>query len=194
MRVWTIQPYSVWEQVRDRGYADVDRARSCTPDYVPERYLWLVEQLKRRVPGYTGRLPWWGYCTFPDLRRYRYTRPVEPQVRIELEAPQAVSFPIWAWNHVYCGQYLCFTGREHQDWNRRLRRAVRDEDLWPYPEPWKTELERSWELLFDPRLPARKPYDRNGFFTKTRSREAVLERLELEQVRGVTEFMGASRQ
>lgn len=34
---------------------------------------------------------------------------------------------------VYCGQYLCFTGRDFQDWNRRLKRAVPDEDEWPYP-------------------------------------------------------------
>jgi len=103
LRVWTIQPYSVWEQIRDQGYADVDPTRTRTPNFVPERYWWLVDQLKQRVPGYTGGFPWWACCTKPDLRTYRFTRPQEPQVRIELEAPQAVSFPIWAWNEVYCG-------------------------------------------------------------------------------------------
>jgi hypothetical protein len=72
-----------------------------------------------------------------------------------------------------------------------MRQAAPDEDEWPLPEPWKTQLEASWLRLFDPMLPSH-PWDDEAF-GQSGSREAVLGVLRLEDVRQVTHFVGCSK-
>jgi hypothetical protein len=191
MRVWTVQPLAVWERLQHDGTVLVDEA---AVGYVPEAYGWLARQLRERVPAYPGTLPWWVYREKPDLRWVRHRRPAgQREVRIELEPEAAsfVSFPVWAWNTVYCRNYLAFTRKEHDGWIETMRRAIPDEDTWPLPEPWQAQLEMSWERLFDADLPAL-PWD-PGAFGARGSREGVLGQLRLEEVRGVTHFVGCGK-
>jgi hypothetical protein len=98
----------------------------------------------------------------------------------------------WAWNEVYGGQYLAPTRTEKDAWETRMHAAVPDwEDTWPLAEPWDTQLRRSWDLLFDPRLP---PAPWGGELTERgdADREAVVGALHLAEVRGVTVFRRAS--
>ena len=75
-----------------------------------------------------------------------------------------------------------------------MRLAVLDEDTWPLPEPWKSQLEASWLRLFDPDLPSHPGDDESpGVYGKSGSREAVLGVLRLEDVRQVTHFVGCSK-
>lgn len=193
MRVWTVQPVNVWEQLQQDGKLTVDKSRLPHNGYVPPQYHWLAEHLKNRLPEYRGELPWWAYCEKPDLRRVRHYRPSgKRQVRIELEVSheEAFAMPCWAWHTVYCGDYLSVDREEHDDWVAQLQKAVPDEDTWPLPQPWKAELEASWERLFDPTLIARS-WDRESEFGT--EREAVFGTIRLTSVRGVTFFTGAFR-
>lgn len=194
MRLWTIQPLTVWEQLQQQEQLHVDEA--CLPygGHTPERYRWLASRLTEMLPDYPGTLPWWAYCEKPDLRRLRHYRPAgQPQVRLELEPRPGdyLTFPVWAWHTVYCGDYVSPTHQEHAGWMDALRQAVPDEDTWPLPEPWKTQLEASWHRLFNTALPP-VPWD-EWCIGQSGSREAVLGLLRLADVRRVTPFVGTDR-
>ena len=102
-----------------------------------------------------------------------------------------LSFPFWGWDCVFSGALLTVRKRESDGWERRMRAPVPDEDADPLPEPWRSELEASWERLFDPALPARgwSPWGR----WPSAEREAVFETLALAHVRRATVFVGTSR-
>ncbi|MFN3649814.1 MAG: DUF3841 domain-containing protein [Armatimonadota bacterium] len=194
MRLWTIQPFEVWEQLERSGELLVDEVRLSDDAYVPPAYRWLAGELGRRVSGYPGTLPWWAYCQKPDLRLFRHSRPAgQRELRIELEpaAGSFVTFPIWAWDTVYCGLYLAVTAGEHARWSAALPDTDPNAHPRDFPDPWKSELRVSWSRLFDPELP-RRPWDpwRIG---QSGSCEAVLGVLRLEDVRGATPFVGSGR-
>ena len=194
MNLWTVQPLVVWEQLQRRGSLQVDEARLMTQGYVPEAYRWLVRQLKLRIPNYPGTLPWWAYCEKPDLRWVRHSRPAgQREVRLELEPRPGtfLTFPCWAWDVVYCRRYLSPTRQEHDEWVEAMRRAVPDEDGWPLPEPWQTQLQASWLRLFDQSLPSR-PWHRETL-GKCGSHEAVIGILRVQDVRQVTNFVGCNK-
>jgi len=117
-------------------------------------------------------------------------------VRLELDAGAIgddahVSFPSWAWNCVYCQDYLPLDAANLARWKSWLNEAQLDEDTWPPPEPWRAVLESSWERLFAPELPTKSPVDSNAFFHSARH-EAVFEMLPFEAVCSVTTFRGAA--
>lgn len=191
VRVWTVQPWVVWEQLVTAGKLTVDPRYSANLHHC---YEWLRVQLVHRVAGYSGHYPWWAYGTRPDLRRVRHLEPRgERYALIDLELPRdrVAVFPFWAWDRIFYGKYLSPGRRESADWHRRLREVVADEDSWPLPEPWHTELEASWDWLFSAALPV------NGWSPGPRAPlsdwEAVFEVLDRGHVSGVTPFLGAGR-
>ena len=195
MRLWTIQPREVWEKLENHGEVWVEEA-CLTDGYVPDQYRWLAQRLARHLPDYSGRLPWWAYGEFADLRSYRFTRPRgKPQVRIELElsADRAYRMPCWAWNMVYGAQYLTLDAAEHECWMGEVQKAFPGDDywLWQLPDPWKSQLEASWELLFHPDLPSEACVPDHAFAGRTT--EIVFEVIRHVDVVRVTHFTGASR-
>jgi hypothetical protein len=192
MPLWTVQPLAVWAQVQRDGAAWVDPSRVNRHGWLPPPYSWLSWQLRGRIDGSLGRFPWFAYCSRPDLRWVRHTRPWgETQVSMESEPPpgQWVAFPCWAWHEVFTGQYLALTAADARDWARRVRDAVgvafgEYEGL--LPEPLESELEASWRRLFSPALPARSW--RRG--DRRVDREAVVEVIRAPWVRRMHVFAG----
>ncbi|MBX7106740.1 MAG: DUF3841 domain-containing protein [Gemmataceae bacterium] len=190
MRLWTVHPVSVWEQVRDAGEVWVDPRQVNAEGWVHPQKQWLANRLPGRLAGATGQLPWFAYCSRPDLRWVRHTRPTgQVNVLIEFVPPpgHAFAMPCWAWHDVFCSQYLAVSKAEQRDWNRRLRavlgRDYRDYEL-PLPAPFQEELEASWERLFLQVLTAR---SRDGWTNW----EAVAVVIRAEWVRRTQEFVGA---
>lgn len=191
--LWTIQPASVLEPLRESGVLRVDRMKLVG---VPHAYRWLARQLRRRVPGYRGGLPWWFSTKRPDLRRHRFRWPRgEALVRLEVELDSArvASFPSWAWDLVYTGDFLARSLSEYRSWEAGLRRAGIDEDTGPLPLPWRSHLERSWERLFTA-LPDRpwRGYRRLRGWALLGT-EAVAEEIRASDVRSATRLQGASQ-
>lgn len=150
MRFWTVQPISVWDTLQNQGLCRVD-PKLAFDNQPPAGYVWLVEQLKRRLPGYEGNFPWWLYCGKPDLRWVRWTRPCgEWEVRLELKLPpeRVEEFLIRDWDVVYCQSWLFKHLPRNRWWDFQERRGW--ENLDNYPEPYETLLRRSWQRLFDP--------------------------------------------
>ncbi len=155
MRLWTIHSETVLKGLRSAGVMQVCPSYY-HEHYVPWQYEWLAARLTERVAGYRGALPWWLYCEKPDLRWARHHRPGgEHQVLIEVETCPSAVFPCWAWDVVHSGKYLAADPAEQTSWQKRMAAAVDDEDQWPLPDPWRTELEASWKTgLFDPEADA----------------------------------------
>jgi hypothetical protein len=188
MRLWTVQPVAVWELLQAEGRVFVDPAWMNPEGWIHPQYSWLAWQLRSRLAGSRGCLPWWAYCKRPDLRWVRHLRPQGArEVLIDFEAPAGafVDFPCWAWQTVFLGEYLARYAAEYRDWAARLRREGIAPDSAELPEAFQAELEASWRRLFHPDLPCRS-WRRGG----DDSREAVVEVLELGWVRRVREFMG----
>src|SRR5580692_7544603 len=96
VRLWTLQPVAVWHALKEQGEllvnpAHPEFAANDTNDGQDFRhaYDWMREQMSKRVPGYTGGYPWWGYEHFLDLRAYRWLHGTSgaKMVRIELAIP-----------------------------------------------------------------------------------------------------------
>lgn len=187
MKIWTIQPWNVWDQLQEFGELRTDLARMRIPNFVPDCYEWLRSQL-----GY-ATYPWWAYAERPDLRCYRYTSEPGIQVRMKLELAEAdmCVFPLWAWDQVYCGHYLARQPGELEEWETAAEAA---EPAWldlrpDLPEPFGSQLVASWQHLFSPHLPRQAPFNQ-GFFCASESRVVVFEVLRMEQVQAVTFFDG----
>ncbi len=192
MRIWTIQPSLVWATLRLKRVVHVSVDALNNGDFIPEAYRWIQTQMAIRLADYQGHLPWWAYCEKPDLRQHRHTRPKgTSHVRLELEIADhfILSFPCWAWHFVFCGDYLACSETEYHQWTSRVRQAVLDEDTWPPPEPWHSDLQASWESLFSDELPLLDwNHERPG--ARRLMRECIFESLRLEDVRDVTRFTG----
>jgi hypothetical protein len=180
LRVWTVQDMAVWENLQTEKALFVDEK---LVRWVPPEYRWLTRRLQRRFRSFTGRLPWWFYCTRPDLRWVRHRVPIgESAVRIEMHIPQDRVFvmPAWAWHMIRSGRALALCHAEHaaaQRYNRRSRlRSLAN------------------ERLFDERIPdAPWPGFEQAFLIRPEGFEAVCEELRLEWVSGVSRFVGVSR-
>ena len=187
MRLWTIQPWSVWELIREDGEARVDASRWSSPAYTPPSYDWLRSQLANRLDAYQGGYPWWCYCEKPDLRFHRHVHlcggPHQVRLELKIEPARVQILRIWAWHQVYCGLYLG-TRWQERDWRSRRHRAGIDPGLHDaeLAEPWRSELEDSWGRVFRP-LPSR----RNDAGQPS-GHEAVVEILRRQDVRRVHEF------
>lgn len=79
MRLWTIQPFTVWEQLQQKDQLRVDEALLPYHGYVPEAYRWLMRQLAQRFPGYRGRCH--GGPTVRNQTCGSFGIPVPPAVR-----------------------------------------------------------------------------------------------------------------
>lgn len=194
MRCWTVQPVEVFEHIQNHGFARVNPERRHYPYRLPECYLWLSWHMAQRLDlpdedDRVGIFPWFAYCQRPDLRWVRHSQS-GPQVLIEFAPPQerVLAFPTWAWNEIYGGFYLAYSGREYQAWTARFRAAYRvdyREFNGPLPLEFLTELTASWNRLFDPSIPA-KSWRRRG----TTNREAVVDILDQSWIKKATHFEG----
>ncbi|MCX6029858.1 MAG: DUF3841 domain-containing protein [Chloroflexi bacterium] len=150
MRIWTIQPVEVLARLEAEQVLYADPAH-IWPEF-RGAYDWLAGQMQRRIPGYGGGYPWWGwYNPKPDLRGSghlpRGTRGV--RLELELDPAQLLLSDFDAWHIVLNQGYLALTEAEDEAWDARFRAAVPDSRAWPPSEPWHSEILASWERIFD---------------------------------------------
>ena len=194
VRIWTIQPVEVLARL------EAEQVLYAEPAYIwPEfrdAYDWLAGQMQRRIPGYGGRYPWWGwYQPRPDLRRSGHLPRGTAGVRLELELDpsQVLLSDFEAWHIVLNHGYLALTEAEDDAWDARFQAAVSDRHAWPPPEPWYSEILRSWERIFDPSTELRaglEALEKSEYWqTQTRYVQATYEMLRLADVRRRTFFV-----
>ena len=140
MRLWTIQ------SVARLAHLDRDRVIYGSPEHVSEPewmvpYSWMVEQMRKRLPDFSGNHPIWAYTHKPDLRTHRhYGDPGEFQVRMEIEVPdgRCLVSDFELWHFVLNGQPIG-TRTEWDEWEVLLKSKRFDT-----PKAFET-----WERVFD---------------------------------------------
>lgn len=174
---WTIQPLEVLVALRERHRLLVEESRLRFQS-APAAYKWLAGELASRNQAFKGQLPWWAYCRRPDLRLQRHSLGLgqsqsQEWVLLEMRLPSTdvLTFPVWAWNIVYCRGYLALDELEDQQFCE---------------ETDSKTVERSWQRLFDPQLPAQVPWC--GLFANSSAQVSVVPSLHLNQLRRVTHF------
>ena len=150
-------------------------------------YDWLRDQMKRRIPGYEGHYPWWGYEHFLDLRFYRWhvgeygVRLVRLGLAVPRERVLASAYGAWhcVLNRGYLPASLVWEEYEQalDAWEAEVRSHGSDDRQNPLPEPWESQMRASWERIFD--VEARRPRE---------TIQVTFERLDYADVVDVTEF------
>ena len=157
MRVWTIQPVEVWEELNKKGYFICDPTKA---DYISDKewnfkeaYDWLVGQMQYRI----GRrpigvsYPIWAWHTHdwqhkkPDLRKVGLGNKGQKSVCIEVEIPdnQIVLTDFDAW-HFVLNKWYFDDSHSEEEWKMlhakydRLDRDVKE----------KVKIQ-SWQKVFD---------------------------------------------
>lgn len=182
IRVWTIQPVAVWEQLVTNGVARVEPSL-VSPEGTIWQYEWLVRQLVTRNPHFDGALPWWFYCGKPDLRFHRWHLPKGWHVRLELrlDVQRVVIFPIAEWDLIFSGRLLAIPERV-KAFFADLKQHNVDLEERPYPNPWQSVVEQSWESLF------RDPSLYSGMLNS--DHEGVVQELRASDIRRATKVRG----
>lgn len=184
MIIWTIQPYSVYQELVAKGHFYCDPNKSCNlkePDF-QAAYAWMIAQLKAKVglpPNDQIQTPIWAWYrarafshTRPDFREHRdYADQV--CLELELDDSQVLLSDFDSWHFVLGDSYFAPASNE-QEWEelnawfdgltKKDQQAVK---------------EASWQQIFDI-TPSHDPWTLNGAYV-----QACFWQLELSQVRKV---------
>jgi hypothetical protein len=94
---WTIQTYDAWITANETGILMGNEA--FVEHSFLNAYLWLMNQMEKRVPRYNGEFPIWFYQHKPDLRHSGYlprgTRSVLLKADLEPESYLVSDFMTW---------------------------------------------------------------------------------------------------
>jgi hypothetical protein len=182
VRVWSIQNADCWDLFQKRGILRADGRR--IQRYFRPAYQWLIEQMRGRVPGYTGGPPvWFWYSPQPDLRKRGHLQRGVRGVRLELELPRerVLLLDFETWHCVLNRWHLSRSWRESRKWDRKTEGFGPNWN--PLPPALESELQATWQRVFDLDLLKRAkmwgPIDRI---------QGVTEYVRLEEVRSVKAF------
>ncbi len=128
---WTIQMMDKWDEVQSLGYLIGDE-KYIWGDFI-EPYHWMMGQMKKRLPNYTGEYPIWLWTNRPDLRRSAHLERGEKGVllKVELDEQDVLLSEFQAWHFVLNRTYFELEGDEDE--------LVIEKD----------EIENSWEMIFE---------------------------------------------
>ena len=157
MKLWTIQPISVYKLIEKQGYYTCDEEKlrmendvfdSCFRD----AYNWLIKEMAKRIgePPEGVKYPVWAWHTYDWKRkssdlRSRQGKPGEEMVRLEIEIPddKVVLTDFDAWHFVLNNSYISDCNNEEEydkimEWYDALDSKKREELKY-----------ESWKSIFD---------------------------------------------
>ncbi|RJS80476.1 DUF3841 domain-containing protein [Methanophagales archaeon] len=159
MRLWTIQTKETWAHAEESGVLECNElyidANKAIDSWFRPAYDWMVGQLEQRVKTYPrNKYPIWAwYHPKPDLRRSGHLPRGTSGVRVEflVSSDRVLLSDFEAWHAVLNCWYLSLSEEESDNWDTRCERAgiKIGWDNWPPPAPFKEEIMRSWERIFD---------------------------------------------
>lgn len=152
MKLWTIQPVEVYEQILKRGYYVCDGRK--TDKHFRERYKWLCQQMKEKIgkPPKNVSYPVWAWHTRnfkrkkPDLRSSEYGYSGTKMVCLEIDIPdnEVLLSDFDAWHCVLNKWYLNTECWDEETFDKD--HAWLDSLL---PEERKKVIEKSWQGIFN---------------------------------------------
>ncbi|MCM3781369.1 DUF3841 domain-containing protein [Neobacillus mesonae] len=132
MIIWSMQRLEVWEIAQKAGYLEGSREHAM----FPEHYKWMMKQMSKRLPNYSGEYPIWLWPKKPDMRSTGHFNSGTKCVRLTLDLVDndvlLSDFDRW---HVVLNNGFCSDNeQEDEDFdNGKL----------------SITLEESWERIFD---------------------------------------------
>ena len=189
MKLWTIQPRSLYEKLLAQGTLHCDPECEgfwgLDSEEFKSAYDWIVAQMKERVslPSVGVRYPFWAWALIdgvskkPDLRRTEFNNYVGENVVIELEIPdtEVLLSDEENWHYVLNNWYLHDLNSDDGKWE--------ETDAWfnSLPPDLKDSMKRqSWEKIFH------KDDTDNGWEFV----QATFWELRMDQVKSVRHFKG----
>lgn len=182
MRLWTFRDPEEWKRAEKLGHLRADGRRVMERAWRPA-YRWMMRQMQKRIPGYGGRYPIWAWAdrSQADLRKTGNVPVGCRAVLVTCEVPdeRVLISDFDAWHFALNGWYLPKTDAEYEEWRRRWPRGSDSS------ADARRELERSWEVMFDP-----KALDEIEGMDGDRVRQAVLEEIRIpDEVIAVRELL-----
>ncbi|AEG61728.1 DUF3841 domain-containing protein [Desulforamulus ruminis] len=194
MRLWSIQPESLYMKLKEEKvlYCDPAQSELISEYSFGPAYVWLAGQMVLRVgrPPVGVKYPFWAWHTMewkhrkPDLRRTEFRSYSENQVCIELEVPDKdvllSNEDMWhlVLNDGYYGDYSNEREYEAEDnWYNSL-----------LPAEQLRIKQKSWEKIFDVSPPWENEWESHGKYI-----QATFWELRLDQVIEVRHFKGRKK-
>lgn len=213
--LWSMQPIEVWLQLQREGQlaANPVLGGMWETENCRHAYEWIRVQMRKRLPAhaYSGGWPWWAWTTKPDLRHHRNIwRIGQRGVRMELSLPteRALFSRFGAWDAVLNQYHYSCDDDAYEGFQHRLEAKATEmgaggasclegwimaryrEDpaaACPLIRQFADEIQASWECILDLDKMNDSEYHRDW------PNQACFEWLRMDDVRGVTEFVGAYR-
>lgn len=156
MIVWSIRSVSELKILETHGrFFTADQK---VPDFRRDSYAWMAARLGKQV----ARPP---YINFPVWAWYQWRGPTHPRpdlrvsshlprgmegalIKLDIPEHQLLLSDFQRWHAVLNRHYLPESRRDEERFERALRHSG-VKPKWPYPEPFATEVEQSWERIFD---------------------------------------------
>ncbi len=150
MKLWSIQPLVVWEELQKSGILHA-RTDYADQDFLPP-YRWMTAQMQQRIgpaPDMEA-LPFWAWFQAygskqakPDLRRSGHLPSGSKGIRLELEMAmaQVLLSDFELWHYVLNNWYLpgSLADGELFERNRKKKRSSEQQSM----------IEKSWQRIFD---------------------------------------------
>lgn len=166
MRIWTIQPYEVYQQILKTGhfYCDPNLSIDLKDDVEFRRsYQWMIEQMKCQIggPEREGSYPIWAWYRSHDYKNqrpdFRQARDYSDEVCIELEISEKKvllsDFEAW---HFVLNDWYYSPATSEEEWNQRDEWFERLSEK----EQRRVKL-KSWNRIFDI-TPRKGEWTKNG--------------------------------
>ena len=187
--LWTIQPLTVWEQLKKNGifHCDANLAKCMQKCGFESAYQWMAKQMRRRIgePPAGVVYPIWAWHTLNwrhkklDLRRMEFRGYSGKHVCIEIEisADKVLLSDEVGWHFVLNDSYMP-SAQNQKEFDRQ----------WESFEHLSGEekgiaKEKSWEAIFTVSPPLYDEWNQTGRYI-----QATFWKLNLDQVRDVRYF------
>ncbi|MCR4694372.1 MAG: DUF3841 domain-containing protein [Pseudobutyrivibrio sp.] len=157
MKIWTIQPFSMFEELNEKGLVACDPDRSFNlkkSDSLKPYYGWLIDQMESRIgPRPEGvSYPIWAWHTWkgervcPDPNSSAFLKRNEKKVLLTLDISQdrfvLTDFDLW--QIVMMNGMIIDPSLSEEDGEKELDRLDTLE-----PAQYAKELKESWTHVFD---------------------------------------------
>ena len=157
----TFQTVDAFDELRQTGVLE-GSPRCWTEDFA-EAYRWMKREMDRRLPTSGDGMVWmWAATTRRELLASARRSRGEVLISVRLPRKHVLLSHFGDWHHVL-NRTLHFPGDPHVSWEDWEARFDRSWDDWSertrdclempleaWPRPLREELERSWQLIFEP--------------------------------------------
>ena len=184
VRIYSVQDLGAWEAAQQRGYwtGSYEHITAEEHNYL-KPYEWMREQMAKRIEGYSGDFPMWGFFLQPNMRRRCFF--TEPTVMLVADVPRGrMLISDFDWWHTPLNNWYCATSEEEDDaFDAHHQGGVG-------PSTVNQVMRDTWERIFDlsPRAPEVLPYIGVGNVLQTCIDRIYLN--EVVRVRPVTGRLG----